>query len=99
MEFGRCAIVAAALVIFCAPNAECLDFSKVTCQVFITSGQANMAAMIMFLRGYHAGRVGVIPYHSDDHYGGKLGFYCRQHPSANLIEGSEHILTDLDRGR
>lgn len=29
--------------------------------------------------------------------GGRLGFYCRQHPDANLIETSEQILGELDR--
>jgi hypothetical protein len=56
-----------------------------------------MAAMIMFLRGYHSGKHGVIPYDSADHHSGELGFYCRQHPDANLIEAAEQILTDLDR--
>ena len=53
--------------------------------------------MIMFLRGYHSGKHGVIPYDSADHHSGELGFYCRQHPDANLIEAAEKILTDLDR--
>jgi hypothetical protein len=57
-----------------------------------------MAAMIMFLRGYHSGKHGVIPFESGDNYGGRLGFYCRQHPGANLIEVSEQILTEVDRG-
>ena len=36
------------------------DMSKVTCGAFLASGQANMAAAIMWLRGYHAGKRGVI---------------------------------------
>ena len=56
-----------------------------------------MAVMIMFLRGYHSGKHGVIPYDSADHYSGKLGFYCGQHLDVTLIEASEQILTDLDR--
>jgi hypothetical protein len=35
---------------------------------------------------------------SPDAYGGRLGFFCKQHPDTNLIEASEQILTDLDRG-
>ena len=32
----------------------------------LASGQANMAALISWLRGYHAGKTGVIPYQSPD---------------------------------
>ena len=45
----------------------------------------------------HAGKTGVIAYQALDAYGGRLGFFCKQHPDANLIEASEQILTDLDR--
>lgn len=57
-----------------------------------------MAALFSWLRGYHAGKSGIIPFESPSPYGGRLGFYCRQHPDANLIEASEQILTDLERG-
>jgi hypothetical protein len=57
-----------------------------------------MAALINWLRGYHAGKTGIIPYQFPDPYGGQLGFYCKQHPDANLIEASEQILAVLDRG-
>jgi hypothetical protein len=46
----------------------------------------------------HAGKTGVVPYQVPDAYGGRLGFFCKQHPGANLIETSEQILADLDRG-
>jgi hypothetical protein len=98
MRFYSCVLFAAALVIIAPPSAHSLDFSNVTCRAFMASGQANMAAMIMWLRGYHAGRIAVIAYDSADHYGGRLGFYCKQHPDANLIDASEQILSDLDRG-
>ena len=57
-----------------------------------------MAATIMWLRGYHAGKTGVIPSHSNVPYGGRLGFYCGQHPNARVIDTSEQILSELDRG-
>ena len=50
------------------------DMSKVTCSDFLASGQANMAAIIMWLRGYHAGKRGVIDVIEKppaDPYGGK----------------------------
>ena len=57
-----------------------------------------MAALISWLRGYHAGKTGVIPFQSPNPYGGRLGFYCKQHPDANLIDSSEQILTTIDHG-
>jgi hypothetical protein len=98
MLLCRRILFATALVAAGTPSAHSLDFSKITCRVFLSSGQSNMAAMFMFLRGYHSGKRGVIPYDSHDEYAGRLGFYCRQHPDANLIEASEHILSALDRG-
>jgi hypothetical protein len=97
MLLYRCVALAAALALSAAPGAHGLDFSKVTCRTFLASGERNMAALIMFMRGYHAGRTGTIPYDSADRYGAKLGSYCRQHPDANLIQSSEKILSDLDR--
>ena len=75
-----------------------LNYGTITCRQFLASGQANMAALISWLRGYHAGKTGVIPYQSPDPYGGRLGFYCKQHPDANLIDASEQILNALDQG-
>ncbi len=81
-----------------APNAYSLDFSVVTCRAFLVSGRDNMAAMFMFLHGYHSGKRGVIPFDSNGPYPARLGVYCKQHPDANLIEASEQILSELDRG-
>jgi hypothetical protein len=98
MRFSRCTALGATLALLGAPAAHGLDFSHVTCGAFLASGERNMAALIMFMRGYHAGRTGTIPYNSADRYGAKLGSYCRQHPDANLIQSSEKVLIDLDRG-
>ena len=57
-----------------------------------------MAALIMWLRGYHAGKTGASAFQSPNPYGGRLGFYCKQHADANLIDASEPILTTIDRG-
>ena len=45
------------------PSAQSqeLDNRTITCREFLASGQANMAALISWLRGYHAGKTGVIP--------------------------------------
>jgi HdeA/HdeB family len=98
MPFRRHFLLIAVLIAAGAPGAHGLDFSQVTCRAFLASGQANMAATIMFLRGYHSGRTGTIAFDSHDPYAGRLGFYCRQHPNANLIETSEQILLEVERG-
>jgi hypothetical protein len=75
-----------------------LNNAKITCRAFLASGHDNMAALIAWLRGYHAGKTGITAYQWPDSYGGRLGFFCKQHPDAHLIEASEQILADLDRG-
>ena len=83
-----------------APTAHAKEINnaRITCGAFLASGQPNMAALISWLRGYHAGKTGVIPHQAPDAYGGRLGFYCKQHPDANLLDASEQILTELDQG-
>jgi hypothetical protein len=98
MRLYHRALLAAAFVTTSAPVAHGIDLSGVTCHQFLASGTYNMAPMMMFLRGYHAGKTGVIPYDSHDSYAGRLGVYCRQHPAANLVESSERILVELDHG-
>jgi hypothetical protein len=100
MRIYRCVLFAAALGMAGAPNAHSRDWNAagITCGAFLASGPDNMAALIMWLRGYHAGKTGVIPAHSPSRYGGRLGFYCKRHPDASVIEASEQILLELDRG-
>lgn len=83
-----------------APSADGkeLDNRTITCPAFLAAGQNNMAALIMWLLGYHAGKTGIIPYQDGGPYAGRLGTFCKQHPDANLIETSENILTELDHG-
>lgn len=55
----------------------------------------------MWLRGYHAGKRGVVDVIEKppaDPYGGRLGHYCKGHPNESVIDASERILSDLDRG-
>ena len=77
------------------------DMAKVTCGDFLGSGRDNMAVIIMWLRGYHAGKSGVIDVIDKppaDPYGGRLGRYCADHRQESVIDASERILSDLDRG-
>jgi hypothetical protein len=59
MSLYRCVLFAVALVA-AAPSAHSLDMAKVTFRSFAASGHDNMAAVIMWLRGYHAGRTGIV---------------------------------------
>jgi acid stress chaperone HdeB len=95
-------LFAVVFVVTGAPHAHArTDMSKVTCGAFMASGQDNMAVMIMWLRGYHAGKRGVIDVIEKppaDPYAGRLGRYCRDHQRESVIDASERILSDLDRG-
>ena len=51
-------LVAAVSIVAAAPTARALDMSQLTCRAFFAAGHDNIAAMIMWLRGYHAGRTG-----------------------------------------
>jgi acid stress chaperone HdeB len=94
-----CVFLAAAYVLP-TPSADGKEFDHrtITCRAFLASGQDNMAALFMWLLGYHAGKTGIIPYQDQGPYAGRLGAFCKQHPDANLIETSEKILTELDHG-
>jgi acid stress chaperone HdeB len=81
-----------------AQNVGTSDYGALTCRDFVRSGKDNMAVIIWWLRGHHAGMTGVNLLDPKDAYSKRLGFYCGGHPGANLIETSERILTELDRG-
>jgi len=102
MRFYRRVLFVVVFVVTGAPHAHArTDMSQVTCGAFLASGQTNMAAAIMWLRGYHAGKRGVIDVIDKppaDPYGGRLGRYCKDHPYESVINASERILLDLDRG-
>jgi hypothetical protein len=59
-RYRRASIAVTLLVVGAAPVYARTDMSIVSCRAFLGSGQANMAAIIMWLRGYHAGKRGVI---------------------------------------
>jgi acid stress chaperone HdeB len=98
LVFLGAALIAATLTGAGAAGAATRDVGTITCGSFLASGQANMAIIITWLRGYHAGKTGVAAYDPKDPYAGRLGYYCGSHRPANLIETSERILSELDRG-
>lgn len=54
--------------------------------------------LLWWLHGYHAGKSGNVPFETTDPYPSHLGFYCGSHRAENLIDTSERILTELERG-
>lgn len=70
-----CCVLPAAVLATTVSSAHCreLDNSKISFREFLASGLANMAALISWLQGYHAGKTGIIPFESSSPYGGRLG--------------------------
>jgi hypothetical protein len=68
MRLYRCVLFAAALGYGGAPDAQSkvIDISTITCGGFLASSRDGMASVISWLRGYHAGKSGGIPYQSPD---------------------------------
>ena len=99
----RAGMFAAAGIVFllghpAAGESKHRDYSQLTCANFLDSGKDNMAVLLWWLRGYHAGKSGNIPFETGDPYAARLGFYCGSHRAANLLDTSERILTELDHG-
>jgi hypothetical protein len=76
-KFGCVLLVAVFAAAAPIAHSKEIDNGTITCRDFLASGQANMAALISWLRGYHAGKTGGVPYQAPDAYGGRLGFKFR----------------------
>jgi len=98
MRFRHCILFVALLTVAGTPAPRVGDYSTITCRDFLASGRANMAALISFLWGYHAGKSGILTRDRDQQgpYGTRLGHYCKTHPAVKLIDASERILSELD---
>jgi hypothetical protein len=101
MRRRRSILIAGLLLAAAAPSAHGFDVKHLSCSGFLASGQNNMQAIIMWLRGYHAGRSGIIA--STDKaemsaYGERLGQYCKAHPGVGVIQASEQILDEREHG-
>lgn len=97
----RCALFTTALAVAGASHTLSLDMAHVTCRGFLASGSGNMQAIIMWLRGYHAGKMGIVARLEIPEmrtYGAKLGYYCKTHPNLRVIDASEKILTEKELG-
>ena len=93
----RSSLLGIALMCAVASTARATDMSQLTCPAFFATGHDNVAALIMWLRGYHAGETGTaILADSADmkSYGTALGTYCQKHPDSSILDASEHVLGD-----
>ena len=96
MRFRHCILFVALLAVAGTPAPQVGDYSTITCRDFLASGRANMAALISFLWGYHAGKTGILTRDRQSPYGARLGYYCKTHPAASLLDSSERVLSELD---
>jgi hypothetical protein len=55
-----CYIFLVVIFVVSTPSVQSRELNNgtITCRQFLASGQANMAALIGWLRGYHAGKTG-----------------------------------------
>ena len=89
-------LIVAALVFAGTSNALSLDMAHITCGIFATASDDDIGVVIMWLRGYHAGKTGSIAATDTAElqaYGLNLGRYCKDHAADPIIDASEKILT------
>lgn len=90
-----------AALLFGASNTLSLDMAHVTCRIFATASDDDIGVVIMWLRGYHAGKTGSIPAIDTAQlqaYGLNLGRYCKDHTGDLIIDASERILAEQHPG-
>jgi hypothetical protein len=93
-------LIVAALV-FGTSNTLGLDMAHVTCRVFATASDDDIGVVLMWLRGYHAGKTGSIAATDIAElqaYGLNLGRYCKDHTDDLIINASEKILAGERQG-
>jgi HdeA/HdeB family len=99
MRRYRCALLVVAILAAAgAAGAKDRDYGKMTCGDFLAAGNNNMAVIIWWLHGYHAGKSGNVAFDDAGPYAKRLGSYCGSHRRENLIDTSERILSELDHG-
>jgi hypothetical protein len=88
-------LIAAALVLASSQSALSLDMAHVTCRGLATASNDDLAELVMWLRGYHAGKTGdmaATDIAELQEYGLDLGSYCKAHIDDLVIDASEKIL-------
>jgi HdeA/HdeB family len=89
--------VAALVFVGTSLHALSLDMANVTCGIFATASDDDIGVVIMWLRGYHAGKTGSVPVIDTSQlqaYGLNLGRYCKDHSGDLIIDASEKILVE-----
>lgn len=94
-------LIAAAFVLASSQSALSLDMAHVTCRALATASNDDMAVLIMWLRGYHAGKTADMTATDTaelQEYGLDLGSYCKAHMDDLAVDASEKVLAEEHRG-
>lgn len=85
---------AVAALITMPAAAQKIDLSTVTCKDFLESGQDNISYILMWMHGFYTGTDDppIIDFDKMKERGGKLGEYCREHPTNGLITAAEEVM-------
>lgn len=91
-------LIAALIVPGVASTASAVDMTQLTCEGLLAAGHDNVATMLTWLQGYHAGkngRVSTLNKEDAGAYGTKFGLYCKEHPNSSALDASEHALASF----
>jgi HdeA/HdeB family len=107
VSFGRVSVmrldrslIAAALVLAATSSALGLDMAHVTCGALVTADNDDIEAVVIWLRGYHAGKTGDMATTDNaelQEYALDLGTYCKSHIDDLAVHASENILAGKHR--
>lgn len=91
-------LIAALIVPGVESTASAVDMTQLTCEGLLAAGHDNVATMLTWLQGYHAGkngRVSTLNKEDAGAYGTKFGLYCKEHPNSSALDASEHALASF----
>jgi acid stress chaperone HdeB len=88
-------VLAAVLVVAAAPaDAQVVDLAATKCKDFLELKQDRVGFILMWLDGYYTADEDpvVVDFDNAKTKAAKLGAYCAQHPTLNVITAAESVL-------
>ena len=88
-------VLAAVLLAAAAPaNAQTVDLAAIKCKEFLELRQDRIGFILMWLDGYYTADEDpvVVDFDNAKTKAAKLGAYCAQHPTLNVITAAESVL-------
>ena len=88
-------VLAAVLLMAEAPaHAQAVDLAATKCKEFLQLKQDRIVFILMWLDGYYKGDEDpvVVDFDTAKTKAEKLGAYCAQHPTLNVITAAESVL-------